>query len=255
MPVGVTNWQIYYSPQYFVSLRDGTWTRKRPRRAQFFALSFWRKILHWRAPRWTAWESLEPPVPVRLKFAQRAERAAAQQEAQQAQGQQLVAEEMAARAEAAKEAHIGSAAIPEGALLKLNKLGGSARAVLAYRGVDYLRFASRTVFLLAVVIGLWLARRPSKRALLCYVARGLALGTVLPPALGWQSPLLAVPFCEGLSLVGLLLLAALAWRGLRTVWRQRQERRAGVAQAGCAGVSPAGSAGVSPARSAGVSAG
>jgi len=117
----------------------------------------------------------------------------------------------------------------------------------------YDRFASRTMFLLAVVIGLWLARRKSgdtipksgtrsdfqtagqsrtptglgscPRALLRYVIwawrwerfcrlRGLAVA------------LLLVPFCEGLSLVGMLVLLALAWRGLKIVWQQRQARRA-----------------------------
>jgi len=236
IPVGVTNWQVYYPPEYFVSLRDGNVDPETPAPPQFFALSFWRNILHGRWPRWTAWETPEPPVPVRLQFAQRTEHAAAQQEEQvkKVQAQQLVAQEVAERAEAAKGARLGSGAIPEGALLKVGKLGGSARAALAYCGGAYFRFASRTVFLIAVLIGLWLARRPSKGALLRYVVWGLVLGTVLPPALDWQSPLLAVPFCEGLSLVGLLVLVVLACRGLKTAWQRRRARRASATGAAAA---------------------
>ncbi len=41
--------------------------------------------------------------------------------------------------------------------------------------------------------------RVSFRRALAYVIVGLLVGALLPLALNWESPLLAIPFCEGLS--------------------------------------------------------
>lgn len=233
IPVGLTNWRLCYPPGFLVAVRGGNVAPECPPTPQFFAVSFWWNLLHARWPRWTAWETLAPAVPVHLDFAAggRDIRVPPGGVAHR-QSQQLTAQEVAARAGAEKEARAfpGGMAVPEGALLKAGKLGGSARVLLSYRDMAYSRFAARTVFFAAALIGLWLARRPSKRALLCYVVAGLVVGTILPPALDWQSPLLAVPFCEGVSLVALVILCALAWQGAKRVRRWLQAGRAAGAQ-------------------------
>ncbi|MCY3023706.1 MAG: discoidin domain-containing protein [Planctomycetota bacterium] len=236
VPVGITRWRIYYPPEYAVSVQGGNVQPSVPEEPRFFAVSFWWSIRHGHWPRWTAWEEPKMPPAERDVFIPASDNVRQQQEQQQAQAgaQQLRAQETAARREDLRENKIGGLAVPEGAVLKADKLGGSAKVELAYRRLTYSRFVSRSVFFIAAVIGLWLAFRPSKRTLKRYIVWGLLLGTVGPPALDWQSPMLAVPFCEGVTLVALGVLAAFAWRGIQWLWRRNTALRTRQTAAGTA---------------------
>ena len=218
IPVGETNWKIYYPPSLLLSIKDGNIDSAQKTEPPFFALSFWRRLFSARLPRWTAWETLRSAGAVRLAFA-----AGAQIETQThrtaGEAAQLQAVENKVGKDVARERAMGALAIPEGALLQASKLGGSARIVINYYDRSYLRFAARTSFFMALLIGLWLAMYGSRKALMGYIFGGLFLGTLLPPTLDWHSPLFAVPFTEGLSMLAILLLASMIGRALR---RRRQ---------------------------------
>ena len=244
IPVGVTNWEIYYPPAYELSVSDGNVTpdasvMDAPR---YFALSFWENLFSWRTPRWTTWEKQIPPQAVYLPFAQPS--VESQDQRQSAVQGQLVADETRLRGDVLKDHSVGGLAIPEGARLKLSKLGGSARVVMSYRQLEYSRFAARTVFLFTLLIGFWFAQKSSMRWLAHYIIWGLVLGTVIPPALNWQSPLLAIPFCEGLTLLAFGMLVLMAVRGIKRVFGGRRIVSARVAAAIllclCVGVAAAG---------------
>jgi len=228
IPVKATNWKIHYPATYILSVNGGNIEAEPPQQPDFFALSFWSQVFSGQMPRWTAWEKQVLPSAVQMDFggARRAEPAQ-----QSASAQQLTADETRHDSDVANERAVGVLAIPEGAILRLNKLGGSARVVLAYRDVDFSRFASRVSFLAAVLAALALAGRVSRKAALRFIMTGLLLGTLLPPALNWQSPLLLVPFSEGLSLAALAALAMWAWNAIRNRAAQVSARKSIVAAA------------------------
>ncbi|HYG75537.1 MAG TPA: discoidin domain-containing protein, partial [Planctomycetota bacterium] len=215
IPVGATNWKIHYPPSYHVDISGGNVASEQSQPPQFFAATFWSRLFSGQYPRWTAWET--PPVAATVRLIG-AEPQRSTQLAQPQAGfasQQLLANENAGKNAEPKERIAGALSIPEGVLLRASKLGGAGHAVLAYRESNWSRFAARSVFLLTVLFALWLARARSSRAALQFIGAGLLLGTLLPPALDWQSPLLMIPFCEGLSLSAVGALFALAFAAVR----------------------------------------
>jgi hypothetical protein len=227
LAVGETRWRLYHPPSYRLAVTGGNVEPGAREEPEYFALSFWRRLLTLSWPRWTAWEAWGEAPPARWEAPSRAG-AGEPRQARPAQGLQSVE---ARQAEKQKDTVrvAGVPAIPEGVLLEGAKLGGAPVFEVAYRERSYARFAMRAAFLLAVLAGLWLATNVSRRAALGYVVAGLLAGTLVPPALGWLSPLLGVPFCEGLTLCALAALAVAAWRG--AAWLRRRGRGAAPAKA------------------------
>lgn len=120
--------------------------------------------------------------------------------------------------------------IPEGLEIDAWKLGGSPRLELFYSSTTWWTFSKRTLFWGALLTAWLLFLRPRKRVFWSVALWGLFLGTAVPVVLGWKSPLLLVPLCEGL-LVALVLLGAAS--ALGWLFRRLRERRsAGVQAAG-----------------------
>jgi hypothetical protein len=215
--VGVTNWKFHYPAAYSVAVTDGNVEPDPSVPPAFFASNVVR-MLRGDGPWWTSWAEQLPQRTVELTSAPTGGDAA--KSVPQQETKQLTAIENATTE--APERSVAGLAIPEGVLLKLSKLGGSAKVTLGYRELSWSFFAARSVFLATVLFGLWLALRVSRRAALRLVAYGLVFGTLVPLALKWQSPLLLIPFCEGLSL---LAVAGLFWYGGGWLWRRIAERR------------------------------
>lgn len=101
---------------------------------------------------------------------------------------------------------------PEGHLIETVKLGGGAVLSLGYRDLGWWRFSKRTVFLLTLVLGIWLASRRGSRAFWSFSAGGLFLTATLSDIasrlLSWESPFLFIPACEGMTL---LLACGMFW--------------------------------------------
>jgi len=214
IPVGATNWNIHFPSAFSFEVAGGNIAPAHPREPHFFAKSFWAGLFSGTFPRWTAWET--PPVPhvTRLNFGE-TQPVAPTRIAQGPAVQQLMADETRRERGNPSERIAGGLAIPEGAQLRAGKLGGGAHAVLSYHDVSWRRFSTRAVFLASILLALWLARNVSRRAALHYIGWGLLLGSLIPPALDWQSPLLMVPFCEGLSFAAFVSLLALAFDAIR----------------------------------------
>ncbi len=217
-PVVETNWSVFHPAPFTFEITGGNTVPLAARVPRFFEKEFFARIKSGAWPTWSAWKTEQPEATVGL------ERASAEKPnpaAQTQSGNQLKALEAAQQAPL-KDRAVGGLAIPEGASLKAGKLGGSARLVLSYRNISYGAFASRAVFIGAILIGLALMLRRSFRAALMYVLAGLALGTLIPLALNWESPLLMIPFCEGVSAFALLLGAAYLSHGLKALLGKRR---------------------------------
>ena len=232
-PVGATSWTVCHPAQYVFDIAGGNTTPLKAREPRFFARQFLDRVFSGEWPIWSAWQDEAPGVMVGYdhgKFQQdQNQRAQAQSDNRT---QALKAIETAANPAPVRARAIGGLAIPEGASLKSAKLGGSARLVLSYRELTYSAFASRTMFIVALLFGVWLMLRRSFFAALIYLSAGLALGSLVPLALDWESPLLLVPFCEGLSAFALLLGAAYLSHGFKILLNRRSARLA--AQTICA---------------------
>jgi len=103
---------------------------------------------------------------------------------------------------------LGTASAPvypffaEGRVLEAKKIGGGALLSLNYAQAGWWKFAKRTVFGITFLVGLFLFLRiPVEFFRLLFW--GLLLGGILPYVFDWSSPLLLVPFCEGLIAAGL----------------------------------------------------
>ncbi len=103
--------------------------------------------------------------------------------------------------------------LPEGLVLELRKLGGSPRVTLDYLEIAWWNFAKRAVFFGTLGLALVLGLRRRTRALAALALGSLALGTLLPLALGKPSPLFWDPLCEASIWVLVGWLLALLWRG------------------------------------------
>ena len=244
-PVGATTWTVCHPAQYVFDIAGGNMTPHKTREPRFFARQFLDQVLSGEWPIWSAWQDEAPGATVGYDQGKIQQ---AQQQTTQAQSdnrtQALKSIEAAASPVPVKARAIGGLAIPEGASLKSAKLGGSARLVLAYRELTYSAFASRAMFVVALLLGVWLMLRRSFFAALVYLLAGLALGSLVPLALDWESPLLLVPFCEGLSAFALLLGAAYLSHGFKILLNRRSARLA--AQAICAAVCVLGALTASP---------
>lgn len=216
-PVGATEWRIIHPTQYKVETAGGNMAPTSGLDESYFAITFWGRIFSGRWPRWTAWERDVPSNEVRLAVAGEQKQQARPQQQRKGKYIQALQSKEAAKAQREKvaEGSIAEMVIPEGASYQTTKLGGEPRQVIFYRELDWSRFAKRTLFLLAAVVWLVLAIKVSRRAAIHYLIWGLVLGTVVPSALMWTSPLLWVPFCEGLTLALIGALAAFLWSLLR----------------------------------------
>jgi hypothetical protein len=250
IPAGACRWRFYHPEGYRVFLRGGNLLAVEPRheeRVTSFAASFFGRLLSGRLPVFTCLTDESDPRP--RAAAESARAAAAQgpspapsppqtsppQSREASQQQQRLRAQAFSNAAPASSQAAGASATPtlsvaaEGALLDARKTGGEPRLVVDYRDFAWWRFAKRAVALLTVVAGVALALRAGRRTLWRFVLWGLCFGTLVPYVLewlaGWESPFLAIPFCEGLVF---LLLGGGAWE----LGRWMRARRVSSAGAG-----------------------
>ncbi|HLX62897.1 MAG TPA: hypothetical protein VKX17_16595 [Planctomycetota bacterium] len=223
-PVMATHWTVCHPSGYAFEITGGNTTPLKPHAPRFFVTEFFGRLFEGSAE-WTAWRVEAPSATVGLSDTalQKTDTVAAPQA--QSGAQQLKAIETLAQREPLKARAIGGLAIPEGAVLKTGKLGASAEMVLSYRSFSYSAFAARTVFILAALVGVVLMLRVSLRAALLYLIAGMLLGALIPLALNWESPLLMIPFCEGLTLFALFLGAAYVSHAIAWLIKRRRLAR------------------------------
>ncbi len=202
VPVGRVTWRIYRPSGLLTTLRGEAVDSLSGRPIETFARSFWGRLLRLRLPRWTAWRTMSPPVA----------RAATSQVSlsipSSGSGSGGVSQLRPMQLDRGADVPATALRIThEGAPITVTKLGGSPEVTLEYRDPRLDRFQRRFVFLGAVAVGVVLLQLGRRRALAGYVLLGLAIGTFLPPALGWESPLLMIPFAEGIAALALGLAA------------------------------------------------
>jgi hypothetical protein len=228
VPIGVTRWRLHHPPRHLARLRGGN--LEAPQAAggeeiDTFAARFFGRLLGGRRPRLDLWRE-EPPGASAAAAAPLLSLAAP---ALAAAGGLAPAQDPAA-------AGGGEAAAPlvdilaEGVVLEGVKVGGEPLLAIAYAGRDWRAASRRTVLLATVLGGLMLALRRGRRAFYLSSGSGLLAGTLVPVAIGWESPSLAIPFCEAL----IVLLAAaglfeLARAAGRLGWLHPARRRAAAA--------------------------
>lgn len=228
IPVGETRWRLYHAPGWDCSVGTCNLQPSEPREPAYFANTFWAllpgqlNLTAWMEPRW---RSSVGPHEIQRFVAQ--PQVDVQTNKQQAI--QSIEDQQRQQAEALRA--FGALAMPEGILVEAGKLGGAPEYVLNFEGHVYARFAKRLSFCLAALIALVLAVRKQRRAAFAYIFGGLLLGTLLPPALDWSSPLLVVPFCEGLAVSALFALAWGAAHLVKSVFRRRMAKQAALASA------------------------
>ena len=206
VPVGETRWRLYHATGWDCRVSGGNLQAARPVPPAYFANTFWSRLAG--RPRFTTLERPTRQRPV-TEFEMRRPIKVQQEQVRQ---QSVQAIEVQQRKQAEDLRAFGALALPEGVLVEASKLGGRPEYVLSYQERSYAQFAKRLSCLVAMLIALWLAVTRSSRALVAYIAVGLLAGTLLPPAIGWSSPLLVVPFCEGLVFAALLaLLRGVVW--------------------------------------------
>ncbi len=241
-PVGKTTWRIYHPGGYrfvptdgnLVVTRDTSW-RDAPGN---FWESFLLPLLSGGTPRLTFGETplITPPQAPRIP--PMSIEATTLQTASLPQGR-LNARRTAPEA-VTNEAPVSSM-ILEGHLIEAEKIGGNPRITIAYWSHRWETAARRGVVGLTILGAVVLLRLISgfrRRALIFAYAFGFA--TFLPLALGWRSPLLMVPICEGLLLVGLWGSAAwLVRQGYSWTGRHRNSRTARTRRAAVRTTSPA----------------
>ncbi len=240
-PVRATTWTVYHPANYAIEIVGGNMTQimprfafsdptssnagvqsgvivsphnfSRPREPRFFVAEFLNRIVSGEGWFFTSWR--DQPTGIGASFNRDMGRQQVHPQAQSDNGAPpLKSLESASAQPPSKDRAIGGLAIPEGASVKTAKLGGSAHIILSYRGLPFSAFAIRSVFLLAFLAGIALMLRKSFSHALVYVLGGLILGSLIPLALNWESPLLLIPFCEGLTAFACVLGIAYAWRGL-----------------------------------------
>ncbi|MBI4615389.1 MAG: hypothetical protein HY720_17360, partial [Planctomycetes bacterium] len=85
--------------------------------------------------------------------------------------------------------------------IALTRMGGAPRIELSYERLDRGRGTRQGVFLSVVLAAVFLYARRRRAPFWWFASGGLALGTLLPIALSWDSTLLLVPACEALVCV------------------------------------------------------
>jgi len=223
IPVSATTWKVYYPPHYEAALQGGNLIAESTDTEPFFALTFFGELFSGRLPRWTAWESSGSPAPQRISFAETAQQQSVQTTQQAGQLQAL---ETRAKAAANSDRAVGSLAIPEGAPLASSKIGGAAKVRVVYTERLWRTFAPRVMFLFAIVVSAFVYLRVSPKAARNFVLAGLLLGSLVPAAFDWYSPLLLVPFCEGLSALAIVALLAQLLHIVRRVFVPKSMRTA-----------------------------
>jgi len=211
IPVSSTSWNVYYPPDYDAALQGGNLIAESNQSEPFFALSFFGEFFSGRLPRWTAWESTPRPALQKLSFVD----ASSKQEEPVAQSNQLQAVETRIKngtGNANADRAVGSLAMPEGAPLASSKIGGVAHVRVVYTDRLWRTFAPRVMFLFAVVLTVVIYCRFTPLTARNVVLAGLVLGTLIPVVFNWHSPLLLVPFCEGLSAVAIAALLIVTFR-------------------------------------------
>jgi hypothetical protein len=235
IPVGETIWKIHHPDGYRFFVRGGN-TRpldaSAETRVTSFASSFWTRLLSGRLPLITV---LETHAAAREQSAAGAlsaeELAGAEAPARDLPAAQtrLAPRKTAADGDTARDAPIYRL-LPEGRRLTVVKLGGAPVVELSYRTFAWWRGAAVGVFLTSAAGALLLGLARGRRAFWILVLWGLVLGTLVPVAIGWESPLLMIPFCEALAAVATLAAAAWALRRLarlaRGFWLARRARLA-----------------------------
>lgn len=218
VPVGVTKWRVYYPAAYRFKVTGGNSSERGAGETEYFASQFFSALSSGRLPGWSAWRDTERSTGSAVAPPS-AEYARPQMPQAQTQNSAFnlksVESQSAEKKSDGRDRSIGALALPEGLQLFAEKLGGSARMTLAYHGTGYGAFARRAVFLGAIVAGIWLLLRRSLKAALCFAVGGLVLGSLLPYALEWASPLLLIPFCEGLTVLAPLLILVWLVRAIR----------------------------------------
>ncbi|MBI4606955.1 MAG: hypothetical protein HY721_33750, partial [Planctomycetes bacterium] len=244
VPVGETRWTVHHPDGYrfAVAGRDlraaDAGDEEGP---ATFAANVIAKILQGEAPLLTAFAREAPrgalaQVPPLSEEELRASAAVAARSAAAAAGRLLEARDAASRQKAAGAA--GAVApryrlLPEGRSLTATKLGGGARLELSFRSLRWSGFARRMVFLATLLAGWALAALAGGRAFFRAVLGALLLAATVPVLAAWRSPLLAVPFCEGLAaLLAAGAVVAAVSRARRA--RARRGRRAGAASGAAA---------------------
>jgi hypothetical protein len=218
-PVSATTWTVYHPAPYALDIVNGNMTPLQAREPRFFATEFYSRIANGEWPTWSAWQRERPGAVVALdRSSMRKPESDTRHERSRNTAQALKSLETANARPPAKDRAVGGLAIPEGASVKAEKLGGSARLVLSYRSLTFSAFATRAMFIVAGLAGIWLMLRRSLFSALIYVLAGLALETLLPLAMNWESPLLLIPFCEGLTAFALALGAIYTSRGLKRLF-------------------------------------
>lgn len=230
LPVGFTQWHLYYPRGYRFDVRDGNVMPDDPGREQpmrTFAGSFFGRLLAGRLP---SFQWLGGSAPGRDSISVPGFSADRLNEARAAWSDEretaVTSARIRPRSEQDADVHARAPRLellPEGYVISVSKLGGDADSGLAFHRVGWDRFARAFVLL-----GTWLAcasllcvRRRS--GLVKLILIGLFLGTVVPLAFGWDSSLLATPFCEA------LVTFAVAWGALklaRTLMDRWQLRKA-----------------------------
>ncbi len=219
IPVKETVWSIYYPDGYVFSIRDGNLRAVDSRFQEPFASfadSFFGRIFRGELPAFTALQE-DHPVGARVRIPdltpEEAQGAETGDSGPQVQGR-LNPREVAAPVARLKPRSVAPLyhLIPEGRMVEAAKIGGNGVVELFYASQRWLGFSKKTVFFGTVLAGLFLFCK-RKRTFWITNISGLALGTLIPLVLGWRSPLLLIPFCEGLAALAILgaLLSVLKW--------------------------------------------
>jgi len=210
IPVGKTIWTVCHAPEYrFRFAKEGL---LRPaaegsqERYTNFAETFFARIFSGKLPVFTTFAGRERAGKLLIVPPLTPEEA---QGARAGSGGETIVRGRLRPIEKSRKRDQGAVApsfrlLPEGVALTAEKLGAPPLLELSYTAWKWWTFAGRTVFWGTLLAGWILFLKLSRRAFWSFVLWGVFAGTLLPAALDWNSPLLALPFCEGLFVLGSL---------------------------------------------------
>ena len=200
-PVGKTTWRIFHPTGYRFVPSDGNVVVTRDPSWRDVPGNFWESflspLLTGGSPRLTVTES------PRLRSAHSPQASllqATNNSAVSASSRRLKAQ---SRQPSAQDDAPLASMIPDGHLIEAEKIGGHPQISLSYWPHRWETASGRGVAaltILAAALVFRIVRDARRRALIYVYSFGLAL--LAPLALGWHSPLLMVPICEGLLLFG-----------------------------------------------------
>ena len=225
IPIGETSWRVFHPEGYRFYVTGGNLQPTRAAdeyRVRNFADAFFGNLGRGRAPQCTV---LRTERPVRraaqlpaltaeeLEGAERTEGGEAGNfNLLRPEGQQKAAQTHGTTAPEAPLYRI----LPQGRFLQVDKVGGAPTLELSYQTFALWEAAKRGVFLTTLLVGMVLLLQ-ARRTFWRFVLVGIALGTLVPIAMNWESPLLMIPFCEGLVVLAMIgtVSAAIGWIGAR----------------------------------------